>query len=606
MTQTTPTLVVVGAGRHGRVVAETASSTGRFRVLAYADDRPEKHGEKLGSWEVKGTWQSIGADAYIVAIGDNRQRRQVFDQLMAAGKRLATVISERALISPDASVGPGSVILAGAIVQAGARIGENVIINAGAVIDHDAVIQAHAHLGPHATVESYAVVNSGEVLGPASCRRRLESDAVEVPTPAAPAAAPVAPAPAVAGRLPAAANPLVSGEAGLGLDWLPTPKGFGSERIRLSIPHMSGAEMRFVQEAFSTNWMSTVGPNLTALELEFSRKIGLPSLAVGSGTAGIHLGLRLLGVQPGDEVVCPTLTFVASCNPIRYLGATPVFIDSDRASWNIDAGLLADFFQERARTGRLPRAVVVVDLLGQPADMDAILAVCRRYEIPVLEDAAEALGAEYHGQPVGAAGDVNVFSLNGNKVITATSGGILCSARAEWIEKARFWSNQACDPDPLRNYVHSEIGHNYRLSNVLAGIARGQLQVLETRVQQRRQVFDRYCEGFAGIPGLEAMPSAPWGKPSRWLSCFTIDEAQFGVSASGLGRFLSAANVESRPVWRPMHTQPLYRHCECIGGAVAEDLNRRGICLPSSSSLSAEDQQFVIDRIRDAHERAHA
>jgi len=452
---------------------------------------------------------------------------------------------------------------------------------------------------------------------------------------------------------------------------------------------MGGSEIRYVQEAFDTNWLSTVGPNLTALENEFSVLTGLPSVALGSGTAGIHLGLKLLGLKPGDEVVSPSLTFAASCNPLLYEQTRPVFIDSDYCSWNLDPQLLADFLKKRAAINKLPKAVTVVHLFGQPADMDDILDVCRRYEIPVLEDAAEALGARYRGKCPGTLGDVGVFSFNGNKIITGTSGGMLVAQRKEWADKARFWSTQARDPDPIgKNYLHSELGYNYRMSNVIAGIVRGQLEVLDLRVQQRRAVFERYRKAFEDLPGIEPQPEADFGEklklgkqpsevagspvkcaakdftgqglhgprkaeieraehgkdehptsniqhstlnsgrqpssvtspqssdlshPSsvlrplssgslhtRWLSCFLIDEAKFGMSRAELVRFLDAANVEARPVWKPMHTQKLYQGYECIGGQVAEGLNRRGICLPSSSSLTEEDQQFVIERIREA------
>lgn len=418
---------------------------------------------------------------------------------------------------------------------------------------------------------------------------------------------------------------------------------------------MGGSEIRFVQEAFDSNWLSTIGPNVTGLELEFSELTGCPSVALASGTAALHLGLKLLGIGPGDEVLTPTLTFAASCNPILYQQATPVFIDSDRISWNLDPQLLSDFLQKRARANRLPDAITVVHLFGQSADMDSIIEICRRYELPLLEDAAESLGAQYNGRHPGTFGDVGVYSFNGNKIITSTGGGMLVSAKEEWVNKARFWSTQARDPGV--NYLHSELGYNYRMSNVLAGIARGQLEVLPLRIEQRRAVFDRYRTAFAEIPGIEpqtesqyvgasvrqcvsgsihsddsgrttddladgalANPPQPsdimpyrWTdapsnratvQPSlhtRWLSCFLIDEKEFGMSQMDLIRFLDAANIESRPVWKPMHTQKLYEGYECVGGSVAEDLNNRGICLPSSSCLTEEEQNFVIDRVIEAH-----
>jgi pyridoxal phosphate-dependent aminotransferase EpsN len=361
---------------------------------------------------------------------------------------------------------------------------------------------------------------------------------------------------------------------------------------------MGGEEMGFVEEAFASNWLSTVGPNVTAFEREFADRIGEPAVALASGTAAIHLGLRLLGVGPGDEVFCPTLTFVASANPVRYLGAEPVFIDSDAATWNMDPGLLAAALQEKYAKGKLPRGVIVVHIYGQCADMDPILAVCRDYGVPVLEDAADALGAMYKGAPAGTFGDVGVFSFSGNKVITTTGGGMLVTRNQEWLEKTRFWAQQARDPS--LGYEHSEMGYNYGLSNVLAGIGRGQLKMLDRRVEQRRAIAFRYRDAFADLPGIAFMPQASYGLHINWLSCFLIDGEEFGCSRDELIRSLDAEDIESRPVWKPMHLQALYAKSERYGGEVAHDLFRRGISLPSSSSLSEEDQLRVINAIRRA------
>jgi pyridoxal phosphate-dependent aminotransferase EpsN len=361
---------------------------------------------------------------------------------------------------------------------------------------------------------------------------------------------------------------------------------------------MGATEQIYVGEAFATNWLSTVGPNLTAFERQFEARLGLPSVALASGTAAIHLGLRLLGVGPGDEVFCPTLTFVAACNPARYLGAEPVLLDSDYETWNLDPELLRRALDRRAAAGKLPKALIVVHLFGQCADMDPILELCNRYEVPVLEDAAEALGSLYKGKPPGAFGQVAAFSFNGNKIITTTGGGMLVSPNRAWVEKARFWSQQARDPGVT--YEHSELGYNYRMSNVLAGIGRGQLEVLDLRVQQRRAIAFRYRDAFADLPGISLMPQAPYGVHTNWLSCFLVEPAEFGCSRDELIRALDAADIESRPVWKPMHLQPLYARCERYGGEVAEDLFRRGICLPSSSNLSLEDQLCVINQVRAA------
>lgn len=371
-----------------------------------------------------------------------------------------------------------------------------------------------------------------------------------------------------------------------------------NKRILISIPHMGGTEQNYVRQAFASNWLSTVGPNITAFEKEFGAIVGVPSVALSSGTAAIHLGLRLLGVGPGDEVFCPSLTFAASCNPARYLGAQPVFLDSDYQTWNLDPEILRRALDRRAAAGKLPKALIVVHIFGQCADMDPILESCNRYEVPVLEDAAEALGSVYKGKPAGAFSQVAAFSFNGNKIITTTGGGMLVSPNPAWVEKARFWSQQARDPGIA--YEHSELGYNYRMSNVLAGIGRGQLEVLYLRVEQRRAIAFRYRDAFAGLPGISLMPQAPYGLHTNWLSCFLVDEEQFGCSRDELIRSLDAANIESRPVWKPMHLQPLFGGCQCYGGEVAEDVFRRGICLPSSSSLSIEDQLYVVNQVHAA------
>jgi pyridoxal phosphate-dependent aminotransferase EpsN len=366
-------------------------------------------------------------------------------------------------------------------------------------------------------------------------------------------------------------------------------------RIPLSVPHMGGAEQRYVQQAFASNWLSTVGPNIAAFEREFEERTGLRAVALSSGTAAIHLGLRLLGVGPGDKVFCPTLTFAASCNPVRYLGAEPVFLDSDSRTWNLDPNILEDALR-RAGRNQVPRALVVVHLYGQCADMEPILELSRRYGVPVLEDAAEALGASYRDRPAGTLGDIGAFSFNGNKIVTTTGGGMLVSPNAAWVEKAGFWAQQARDAGLA--YEHSELGYNYRMSNVLAGIGRGQLQVLDLRVRQRREIARRYRDAFEDLPGISLMPQATYGRHTNWLSCFLIDGKRFGCSRDRLIGALDAADIESRPVWKPMHLQPLYAGCDRHGGEVAEDLFGRGICLPSSSSLSLEDQLRVINQVR--------
>lgn len=369
------------------------------------------------------------------------------------------------------------------------------------------------------------------------------------------------------------------------------------ERIYLSSPHMSGLEEQFVADAFATNWIAPLGPHVDAFEREFAEAVGTRhAAALSSGTAALHLALHLAGVGPGDEVLVSTLTFSASVNPIRYLGATPAFIDSERSSWNMDPALLAEAVEERARAGRLPKAVVVVHLYGQSADLDPIIDLCERYGIALVEDAAEALGATYNGRTPGTFGKAGIFSFNGNKIITTSGGGTLVSDDAALVAHARKLATQARDPAP--HYEHSEIGYNYRLSNVLAGIGRGQLGVLEERVAARRRNFEYYVETLGDLPGIEFMPEAHWGRHTRWLTTLTIDPAEFGATREDVRLALEAENIEGRPVWKPMHLQPVFAEFPVIGGKVAEDLFDRGLCLPSGSNLTEHDLERVVAIVR--------
>ena len=366
--------------------------------------------------------------------------------------------------------------------------------------------------------------------------------------------------------------------------------------ILLSTPHMGDREHQFVTEAFETNWIAPFGPHVDAFEQEFCLAVGSShATAVSSGTAALHLALKLVGVGVGDEVFCSSLTFSASANPIAYLGAKPVFIDSDRLSWNMDPHLLQAALEQRAKVGKLPKAVILVHLYGQSADIDPILAACQQYGVPMIEDAAEALGATYKGRSPGTFGTVGIFSFNGNKIITTSGGGMLVSEDASITSKAKFLATQARDPAP--HYQHSEIGYNYRLSNVLAGIGRGQLLVLSDRVAARRHNCEVYEKTLGKLPGVEFMPEAPWGSATRWLTCLTIDPAAFGADREQIRLALAAEQIEARPVWKPLHMQPIFKDCDCFGGEVAEDLFDRGLCLPSGSNLSDEDLDCVISAI---------
>lgn len=359
-----------------------------------------------------------------------------------------------------------------------------------------------------------------------------------------------------------------------------------SERILLSSPHMGGTEQKYVQEAFDTNWIAPLGANVNGFESELANYVNVKAAsATSAGTAAIHLALDLLGVEAGDDVFCSTLTFIASANPILYLGANPVFIDSEPSTWNMSPQALERGLKEAKQNGRLPKAVIVVNLYGQSARMDEITALCDAYGVPIVEDAAESLGSKYKGKMSGTFGKFGIYSFNGNKIITTSGGGMLVSNDEELIEKSRFKATQA--RDAAKHYQHSVVGYNYRMSNVVAGIGRGQLEVLDTRVAQKRAIFDRYEAGLQHIDGLEMMPELEDTFSNRWLSTLTLNPEKISVSPYELIDALEAENIESRPVWKPLHLQPLFDGCKYYAHTVEESVSERlfneGICLPSDS-----------------------
>jgi pyridoxal phosphate-dependent aminotransferase EpsN len=368
---------------------------------------------------------------------------------------------------------------------------------------------------------------------------------------------------------------------------------------------MGGEELQFVNEAFESNWIAPLGPHVDQFEREFAATVGAThAAALCSGTAALHLALQLVGVGTGDDVLVSTLTFSASVNPIVYCGARPVLIDSERRSWNMDAALLTEELDRRARVGKLPKAVVLVHLYGQSADIDPIAAACDRHGVALVEDAAEALGADYKGRAPGTVGRVGIYSFNGNKIITTSGGGMLVSSDPMLVARARKLATQSREPAP--HYEHAEIGYNYRLSNVLAAIGRGQLRVLEEHVLARRRNFAFYRDALGHLAGLEFMPEASWGRHTRWLTCLTIDPDEFGATREDVRLALEAEQIEARPVWKPMHLQPVFSGCQSIGGAVAHELFERGLCLPSGSNLTLEDLSRVAARIRAIHGRGVA
>ena len=373
-----------------------------------------------------------------------------------------------------------------------------------------------------------------------------------------------------------------------------------TNRILLSSPHMGGTEQKYIQEAFDTNWIAPLGANVNGFESELAAYVGINAAsAISSGTAAIHLALDLLGVKAGDSVFCSTLTFIASANPILYLDAKPVFIDSEPITWNMSPQALQVALEEAKAEDKLPKAVIVVNLYGQSARMDEILEICNAYDVPIVEDAAESLGSTYKGKKSGTFGKFGIYSFNGNKIITTSGGGMLVSDDEELIARSRFLATQA--RDAAKHYQHSVVGYNYRMSNVIAGIGRGQLEVLDERVIQKRAIFARYEEALTQVDGVMMMPELEGTFSNRWLSTLTLDPNKIHVTPYELIDALDAKNIEARPVWKPLHMQPLFEGCKFYAHAkddiVSERLFAQGICLPSDSKMTIEEQRKVIDTI---------
>lgn len=369
------------------------------------------------------------------------------------------------------------------------------------------------------------------------------------------------------------------------------------DRIFLSPPHIGELERKYVEEAFNTNWISPAGPHITAFEEELAAYLGegVHVAALSSGTAAIHLALIILNVGPGDEVICSTFTFSGSCNPIVYTGATPVFVESEPTTWNLDPTVLRTAINDRiAKTGKKPKAIIVVELYGNPARIDEILSVSKEFGIPVIEDSAEALGSTWKGRKLGTFGEFGILSFNGNKIITTSGGGALVSKNREFIEKARFLATQARDNAPY--YQHTHIGYNYRLSNVCAGIGRGQLAVLDDRVRKRREIFEFYRENLKNEPDFTFLPEAEGSFSNRWLT--TVLLKGIGVTPEKMRLALEEHNIESRPLWKPMHLQPVFNGAPYYGNGLSEKLFNEGLCLPSGTALDYVNLGRIVAYVR--------
>ena len=584
-------IYVIGAGGHGKV-AVRAAQAGGIRVVAVFDDDARKFDHELCGVPVVGEIRSVLQHRplpTLIAIGDNSRRLAIADQMKLPW---ATVVHPTAVVDASVQLGVGVLVLAGAVIQVDALIGEHAVVNDNATIEHDCCVAPGAHISCNACLTGGARVGRGAMIGAAAVLLPNISvgdfaavGAGSVVTSDVPSMVTVAGVPA---RLIERHSKKAASQ----------PTGDSRRQIYLSPPHMSERERELLLEAFESNWIAPLGPHVDAFEREFSAMLGVRhAVALSSGTAALHLALLVADVRPGDTVLTSTLTFAATANAICYVGAEPVFIDNERTSWNMDPQLLEDELRDAAARGRLPKAVLVVDVCGQCADWDRIIAICRQYGITVIEDAAEALGATYRGRPAGTLADIGCFSFNGNKIITTSGGGMLVTENAAWAARVRHLATQARDPAP--HYEHSCVGFNYRLSNLLAAIGRGQLQLLDDRVVRRRTNFEFYQRALSDI-GVEFMPEADFGRATRWLTCLLIAPQTVGATPAEICSRLAQQNIEARPMWKPMHQQPAFAGFRVRGGAVADDIFRRGLCLPSGSNLTRTDLERVVDAVRSA------
>lgn len=589
-------IAIIGEGGHFKVIRDLIEAAGEYEIISILDDKYNEPANLNGITfaSISYAHQLIAEENpyFFIAIGDNAARKKIDEELLAANAHFATLIHPSAVISPSARLGDGTAVMANSIVNADAAVGRHTILNSSSVIEHDNRIGNYAHISPGAILAGNVQVGNGTHIGAGAAvipGKRIGKWSI------------VGAGSVINRDLPdyitavGAPARVINSQNQNEVKRMAEPS-----KIFLSPPHMSGEEQKYINEAFQTNWIAPLGPNVDAFEKELAEYAGVrDAAAVSSGTAAIHLALRLLDVQQGDTVFCSSLTFVASANPILYQGAEPVFIDSEPDSWNMSPDALERAIVRETTAGKRPKAVIIVNLYGQSAKMNELLAICNHYNVPVIEDAAESLGAEYQGRKSGTFGKFGVYSFNGNKIITTSGGGMLVSNDEEALQRARFLATQA--RDPAAHYQHSQIGNNYRMSNILAGVGRAQLKVLDERIKARQEVFKRYKEALGNIEGITFMPELQNTLHNRWLTTLTIDSEMLGLTPIDIINALADKNIEARPVWKPLHLQPLFKGAEYFSHtstrSVSEELFNTGICLPSGSNLTEEQQERVIESV---------
>ncbi|SMC99439.1 sugar O-acyltransferase, sialic acid O-acetyltransferase NeuD family [Chryseobacterium sp. YR221] len=573
-------MYLYGASGHGKVVAEVAEECG-YNIKAYIDENLSKH--KILNYPVIHEIPPFDIDVFI-SIGNNKLRKKIVSQNEQFN--YATLLHPKAIISKRLQIGEGTIVMPGVTINAAADIGKHCIINTNASVDHDCIIEDFVHISPNAALAGNVIVGEGTHIGTgASVIQGIKIG--EWCTIGAGAV--------IINDVPAGST--VVGNPGKIIKSrslkIQNSKNMKS-KIWLSSPHMGGNELKYVKEAFDSNWVAPLGPNVDGFEqdLEIFLSEDVKIAALSAGTAALHLALIECNVSHGDEVICQSMTFSASANPIVYLGANPVFIDSEKDTWNMCPVALQEAIEDRMAKGKKPKAIIVVNLYGMPAKMDEILSIANKYDIPLIEDGAESLGSKYKGKACGTFGRFGILSFNGNKIITTSGGGALVCHTDEDKEKTVFLSTQARDNAP--HYQHSEIGYNYRMSNISAGVGRGQMEVLDDRIEGRRKMHDFYCEICKNIEGVKVFsePNSDFYS-NHWLSVITIDETKTSKSYEDLRLAFLSENIESRPIWKPMHLQPIFEDAPYYGGKVAEDLFGKSLCLPSGSNLSEDDKKRI-------------
>ena len=599
-------MVVFGAGGHAKVVIDILESNG-IKIDYLVDDNPRI--KELCGYKVRRDVRRY--DEIIVAIGSSESRKEVVRRLSV--RKYASAVDPSATVSDRASIGDGSVVMQGAVVQSGAHLGKHCIVNTCASVDHDCEVGDFVHIAPHAAVLGGVRIGAGSLIGAGAVVRQNITIGEGVVVGAGAVVVNDVPARTVIAGVPAKEIRYSS--------------GFQSDRkqINLCLAHMSdaGAELKYIKEAFDTNWVVPLGPNVSGFESDLKDFVNSGAgqkevVALSAGTAAVHLALIACGVEPGDEVIVQTFTFAASANPVKYLGAVPVFVDSEPSTWNMDPDLLEMAIKDRiAIAGRRPKAIIPVALYGMPYDCERIMEIADRYQIPVIEDAAEGFGSRYDGRILGTFGKFGVMSFNGNKMITTSGGGALICEDAKMKERIMWYATQAREPYPY--YQHEAIGYNYRMSNICAGIGRGQMTIAAEHIAHHRHVQALYESLLAEIAGVRVhtQPEDRRYGSNFWLCTIMLDpdlrivgqedvykgfvtDCQPNANVEALRVFLQDRKVESRPLWKPMHRQPVYREAPAYVNGVSEAVFKVGLCLPAGPYVSDEDVRFIVGSIKEA------